>query len=407
MIGQGSNKRPASQLFRRIAKKALRAVAIEKAPTANDFRQIGERVEEAYPAGSGSPRILLVTSNGAGLGHLTRVNAISGHLCGNDLIYTMSSAYRRLHRESAKTIYFPSYGDLGMAGGSWNTIMKAHFQSVFEAFSPDAVVFDGTFVYRGLVQTVKNSSCPLIWLQRGCWRDEVDKNSEQRHHAAKYVDHVIIPGDYGCAESVDVGPGIDIDYVAPIVSGNQDRSLSCAEARSKLGLPENGNFFLIQLGAGVINDTRDYLSTALEAVRSLGEEWEPVVVQNPLSPSAVSGCRSVEAFPLIDYLAAFDAGVFAGGYNSCQEAVARRLPAVFVPNKATKTDDQVRRVSGLEARGLGLLASNPKELYSQIQRLQSRKFRETIRAAQDGMKPASGAAEAASIIFKIANNNDK
>lgn len=407
MIGQGSNKRPASQVLRKIAKKALRAVAIEKAPTANDFRQIGKRVEEAYPAGSESPRILLVTSNGAGLGHLTRVNAISEHLGGNDLIYTMSSAYRRLNRESAKTIYFPSYGDLGMTGGSWNTIMKAHFQSVFEAFSPDAVVFDGTFVYRGLVQTVKNSSCPLIWLQRGCWRDEVDKQSDQRHHVAKYVDHVLIPGDYGCVESVNVGPDVGVDYVSPIVSGDPSNGLSRAEARSKLGLPKDGNFFLIQLGAGVINDTRDYLSTALEAVRALGEEWEPVVVQNPLSPNAVSGCRSIEAFPLIDYLAAFDAGVFAGGYNSCQEAVACRLPAVFVPNEATKTDDQVRRVSGLESQGLGLLASTPQELYDQIWALRSSELRETIKSNQADMKPASGAAEAASIICTIANRNEK
>ena len=405
MIGQGSNQRPASQPFRRIAKKALRAVAIDKAPTANDFRQTGKRVEEAFPASSGSPRILLVTSNGAGLGHLTRVNAISEHLGGSDLIYTMSSAYRRLNRESAKTIYFPSYGDLGMAGGAWNTLMKAHFQSVFESFSPDAVVFDGTFVYRGLVQIVKNSRCPLIWLQRGCWRDAVDRNSEQRHHAAKYVDHVIIPGDYGCAESVDAGPGIDVDYVPPIVSGNQDRSLSRVKARSKLGLPENGNFFLIQLGAGVINDTTDYLSVALEAVRSLGEGWEPVVVQNPLSPNAISGCRSIEAFPLIDYLSAFDAGVFAGGYNSCQEAVARGLPAVFVPNEATKTDDQFRRVSGLQSRGLGLLATTPQELYDQINRLNNPELRKNMKAAQAVMEPAKGAAEAASVICKIANKN--
>ena len=407
MIGQGSNQRPASHVLRKIAKRILRAVEIEKAPTANDFRQAGKRVEEGYPASAESPRILLVTSNGAGLGHLTRVNAISQHLGGSDLIYTMSSAYRRLNREAAKTIYFPSYGDLGMAGGSWNSLMKAHFQSVFEAFSPDVVVFDGTFVYRGLVQTVKNSSCPLIWLQRGCWRDEVDKQSDQRHHAAKYVDHVLIPGDFGCIESVDVGPDVGVDYVSPIVSGDPSKGLSRTEARSKLGLPIDGNFFLVQLGAGVINDTADFLSTALEAVRSLGEEWEPVVVQNPLSPNAVSGCRSIEAFPLIDYLAAFDAGVFAGGYNSCQEAVARGLPAVFVPNEATKTDDQVRRVSGLESQGLGLLASTPQELYDKIQKLRSHEFRETMRRTQAQMRPASGAAEAASIITEIARKNAK
>src|SRR5699024_4564458 len=52
-----------------------------------------------------STDVVLVSSNGAGLGHLTRLEAISRKLQGRSLIYTLSRGYGRVGKAADQLVY--------------------------------------------------------------------------------------------------------------------------------------------------------------------------------------------------------------------------------------------------------------------------------------------------------------
>lgn len=390
------NKFPAGGVSA-IARRVYRRVKRLRAPVASDFDTLRRRIAASTDHDSPN-RILLVSSNGAGLGHLSRLSAISEHLPGRVLIYTMSSAYHRLNKKESEIIYFPSYGDLGMNGDKWNPLMEAHFTAVVEGYRPTAIVFDGTYVYNGLSAVAKRKSIPLVWVQRGCWKPEVAEKSLQWKYPERYVDMVIVPGDYGYIESRR-SSAVPVGYVSPIITVDREHLLPREEAIKFLGLSGEKKYFLLQVGAGVINNTSDTVKTAVAAVRELGDEWEPVLVRNPLKDETRDPeVRRVDAFPLSKYLNAFEAGIFAAGYNSVQEAVCAALPAVFVPNSATKTDDQEMRARGMSEKGLGIVARNTEEVALAIQRLGSDGERQEIRQRLLEAYEKNGSYDAARLI---------
>lgn len=324
-------------------------------------------------------RVLLVSSNGAGLGHLTRLAAISRFLNAQSLIYTLSSAYHVLGKSSKEIIYFPSYGDIGLDGATWNPLLKAHFGAVVKGFQPDIIIFDGTYVYRGVTAVARQLDIPLTWLQRGCWREDVLERSVQRRNPEDYVDQIVVPRDYGCMEDEGQSQGaLTPGYIDPVTLLGRKEILQKQEARAALGLPSDKRLFLIQLGAGVLNDINHIKSLAVDAVRENSEDWEPVLVANPLRKDfelVNKNFLTVSAYPLLRYLNAFDAAVLAAGYNSIQESVVAELPAIFVPNTKTKTDDQVRRARGMSNQGLGITATNSEQIQAGIRRLKSTELR--------------------------------
>lgn len=324
-------------------------------------------------------RVLLVSSNGAGLGHLTRLAAISRFLNAQSLIYTLSSAYHVLGKSSKEIIYFPSYGDIGLDGATWNPLLKAHFGAVVKGFQPDLIIFDGTYVYRGVTEVARQIGIPLVWLQRGCWREDVLERSAQRLNPEDYVDHIVVPRDHGCLEDEGQKQGaLAPGYINPVTLLGRKEIFQRQEARAALGLPSDKRLFLIQLGAGVLNDINQIKSLAIDAVRENGADWEPVLVANPLKKDFEllnKNFLTVSAYPLLRYLKAFDAAVLAAGYNSIQESVVAELPAIFVPNTKTKTDDQVRRAQGMSNLGLGITATNSEQIQAGIRRLESAELR--------------------------------
>ena len=400
--------RRAVRIARRARRDFLSISRISEAlatPTRLDYEALRSRIFATYGEVKQRPRVLFVTSNGAGLGHLTRLNAVSQRQSAEHLIYTMSSAFQRIGRPRGTTIYFPSYGDLGMSGKVWNGLMETHFDAVVHAFAPDIIVFDGTFVYRGVTSVARRESIPLIWLQRGCWKESVDLQSRQRHDAHRVCDGVLIPGDYGVDEKVVVSDEFEPYYVNPIVMVDHNDLLEKEAARKALSLPQDKKLFLVQLGAGRINDIRHLKDFVTHCVRNLGEEWAPVFVRNPLSADeSRSSDLAVSAFPLGRYLRAFDAATVAAGYNSVQESVVAGLPTLFIPNLSTKTDDQKRRALGTRDRMLGLCASTESEIEREIWRLSNQQLRDEIRRRCFEAQIENGANEAARILDSLVVN---
>lgn len=346
----------------------------------------------------GRPRVLFMSSNGAGLGHLTRLMAVAERLDVEREFLTMSTGHGVASYRGHKVSYFPSAAASGLESPVWQRALASFLREFLAERQPDMVVFDGTAVYLGVIHATRISSIPLVWIQRGCWRPERDRHSLQRHAAAEVCDAVVLPGDYGCVESPNLGKRIHSAAVGPITLLDRGQVLPPEEALAELSLEAGPRYVLVQLGAGNINDTTALRETAIESVRGLGPEWVPVVVQSPISVNKepVEGALTVESYPVARQLAAFEFAVGAAGYNFVQECAGFGVPAVLVPNLNTVTDDQRRRAKGIVDLGGAESAETPEELRVAIRSVSEKT--ESMRAALSKLSAPSGGAEAAEVI---------
>jgi predicted glycosyltransferase len=131
--------------------------------------------------------------------------------------------------------------------------------------------------------------------------------------------------------------------------------------RRELGLPPNGPLVLTTVGSG--SDGYPVLNAALAAVERLHATFpdlSAVFVTGPFMPPqqqarlcrrATATCRIVPHADTFRLMAAADAIVSMGGYNSVCEALVAARPLVIVP-RATHKIEQRLRAEALAARGL-------------------------------------------------------
>lgn len=350
------------------------------------------------------PRILLMTSNGAGLGHLTRMLSVAKHFEDAEIsFFSLSSGSGIAAMRGYETRYFPSFEASSVSRPIWRERFNAAVASTLDSAYPDLVVFDGTYVYDAITAACRLRGIPLVWMQRGCWKEEIDQASLQRHNAITVSDAVIVPGDYGCHETVDVGGSISLTTVAPITLVARREVQSREAACNTLGLDPSKKHVLVQLGAGNIGSIESSRESAIAAVHALGDEWVPVVGISPIANDVtpVEGATNVQAYPLAEQFAAFEFAALAAGYNTVQECVGLGLPAVFVPNPNTITDDQERRAREVEAAGLGFAATTAEDLTSSITRLADDAVRAEIRSRAKTVSPPTGGAEVAHVLRQV------
>ena len=342
--------------------------------------------------------IVLVSSNGAGLGHLTRLEAISRRLQGSSVIYTLSKGYHKLGKRAEELVYFPSARTLDLNSRTWNTLLFNHFGAFIASSNPKVILFDGTYLYSGIVDVSKTLNIPLVWIRRGRWRNEVKEQSVQYNSPLDFCDLVIVPGEYAETDgALEVDSVLQVD---PVLVHDYQELLTRDEALDGLGLGSSSKHVLVQLGAGTINEIDGWVSSACSEILALGPEWKPVLLSNPLSTSSnlPSGATVVEAFPVGLYLNAFEFVVVAAGYNSVQESIAAGIPCIVVPNSATVTDDQGARAAAIHQAGLGMRAESLDSLRSAIVSLSDPDKRELMRNRQGREDRPNGAEQISDII---------
>lgn len=344
--------------------------------------------------------VVLVSSNGAGLGHLTRLEAINRHLSCSTMIYTLSKGFRKLEKKADELVYFPSSATLGLKSRTWNALLFSHFSAFISTTNPKVIVFDGTFLYAAVVDASKSLRVPLVWIRRGRWKEEVRDNSIQFNSPEKFCDLVIVPGEYAYTDPIS--PSCSVEHVDPVVVYEPNELLSKQAALQYFKLSGMKKYVLVQLGAGNINNIDDWISAACNEVLSLGDDWVPVLLSNPLSHdrSLPHEAVVIEAFPMSLYLKAFEFVIVAAGYNSVQEAIASEVPIIAVPNLATGTDDQLKRALAISEAGLGLMALKLSELRGAIQKLASSNFRDEMSSTQRYEVEPLGAIQIAEILEK-------
>lgn len=306
------------------------------------------------PGDSGRPaprtRVLLMSSNGAGMGHLTRLLAYAQHLPPRiePYVLSLSQAVPVVAGFGYRYEYLPSAGALGMTSALWQPLFAERLAEAVGRIAPTLVVFDGTHPYRGIDQArAAHPDVRWVWSRRGMWK--TGRNSDQLAKSA-WFDEVIEPGDLAAEADRGASASAPAFRVGPVTLVDGAELVTRAEARAALGLPADGRIGLVSLGAGNINDTTGEVGGAAAALRA--NDCAVAVTDVAIAESAhTADVHLVRAYPLARFYRAFDVVISAAGYNSFHELLRLGVPALFVPNTETSLDDQVARATYAGERG--------------------------------------------------------
>jgi hypothetical protein len=348
---------------------------------------------------------MLCTSNGVGLGHLSRAMAVGQHL-GPEIdvvIFTLSAAVSIPVAQGFRTEYLRSHEYSEFHGREWNRLLERRLDHLRDQYEPSVLVFDGTHPYAGLCRFLdRHPDITAFWERRGMWRPGLGEEALLR---AIHFDHVVEPGDYAAEYDTGLTAALrgETLQVAPIRYGATpvDRSA----ARAELGLDADADAALVQLGAGRINDVDSLIRPVVEHLKASGVQ---VVIAASVLASRPNvdgdGVTIVQKFPISDYFAAFDLGYFAGGYNSFHEALSLGLPSIFAPNLSTNLDDQGARTRFAQDHGLGLdwRDGEASTLMRLTEQLLDSSERRSIRNRLEQLPAASGGADVAAELRRAA-----
>jgi UDP:flavonoid glycosyltransferase YjiC (YdhE family) len=313
--------------------------------------------DDGTGAATGPATVLLVSSNGAGMGHLTRLMAMARRRGDGirPLVASMSQAVPVVGDEGFAWEYIPSRGDLGVGPRRWNVMLERRMTALLSRERPDVLVFDGTFPYDGVLDAVAAvGGIRLVWSRRGMWRP--GRGGRQLRRSDRF-DLVIEPGEL--AAERDRGPTAgrgDALRVGPVTLLDADEQVDREAAARVLGVDPARPTALLTLGAGNINDISSELGRFVG--RLLDETDLQVVLTRPLIADDLARfgdrVRAVSVYPVSRYFRAVDFAVAASGYNAFHELVQFGVPTAFVPNLATAMDDQEGRALWAQEAGAGL-----------------------------------------------------
>ena len=218
-----------------------------------------------------TPRALLCTSNGVGLGHVTRMMAIGQALepSMQSVLFTLSAALPIPTRAGFTTEHLASAHQFDASGYSWNDLLSERVDQLISAYHPDVVLFDGVHPYQGLRDALRANRRRVksIWVRRGMWKPGGRSRPSPTHEALRSHHRAgRLPRGYD--HGITASERAKVSVVAPIVYAHPSSRPGREQACSELGLRPDHTNVLVQLGAGQIND----IDSAVGAVTaSLGQ----------------------------------------------------------------------------------------------------------------------------------------
>lgn len=356
-------------------------------------------------------RVLFLTSNGTGLGHLTRAMAIARRLRGgyDPVFATLSAAAPVVEQVGFHVEYLPSHSAAGAGSPrSWDRRLRRRLDLLLDELRPELLVFDGAHPYDALIAILRarRGRAPLsVWCRRAMWRPGYGGAAV---HWSREFDAVLEPGELAAAadRGLTVAREEEAERVAPIVFCDEAELLSREEACRQLGLDPAGPNALIALGQG------PELDAAVERCLGLlarAPDLRVAALESSLSPSLRVPDEVVHlrgTYPMSRFYRAFDLAVAAAGYNALHELCAHGVPSLFVP-MPRQTDDQAARAGWAQAEGAGrgILAPDDPALEPRLSELLDPSARAEVRARLDQLPKATGAAEAAEWLGGLVEQN--
>lgn len=394
-----------SQSVSSLTEVAARLLRHEPSETKPDYPEdVASNIE---PGNARPKKIALVTSNGAGMGHLTRLLGIARKISASTEVrfISLSQAVPVVEAQGFSYEYIASRGDMGCTPSEWNRYAAERFTHAFADFEPDVVVFDGTWPYAGFMKALRNTRAKKVWSRRGMWKSSVADTSIKT--SASAFDLIVEPGEYAASFDEGVTSGYDDAVrVAPVTVLDEAECLSRADARVELGIGQIERTVLITLGAGNINAIDSTVRGLIDSIRTLPDPWTIYLTKAPIAVSdqTFDGVREISEYPLARVARAFDFAVSASGYNSYHEWVQLALPTLWLPNTATSTDDQIARGRYAAHVGAGLCLVEPdeEEIEKAVLELAQVETRQRMQQVMAETSFVNGAAEVAELLEELA-----
>lgn len=301
-------------------------------------------------------RVLFLTSNGVGMGHLTRMMAVARRLdAGIEPVFvTLSQAAKIVADQGYEVEFIPDYLYIGADRQVWSHHLRQELNEIVGFYRPRLVLFDSHNPYDGFAKaSLDNRDCFWLWSRRAMWPRSGGRDFIEREAC---FDGVIEPDDL--AHSFDIGPTVErreqVMLVPPIRLLDDDEMLPREAARAELGLHPDGIAVLLMLGAG---NTADFCAVRELALRALRRrpgvqiaalEWMIANTAGTYPPDV----RVLRKYPMARWLRAFDGAISAAGYNSFHELLLAGVPAVLVPNEHPLMENQLGRARWADRQGL-------------------------------------------------------
>jgi UDP:flavonoid glycosyltransferase YjiC (YdhE family) len=346
-------------------------------------------------------RALLVSTNGTGMGHLTRSMAIARRLKETKpVLLTMSSAVGVAAEQGFLCEHFPS-PEAPSPGGplQWEDRFQRRLRELFETYEPSVVVFDGVNPYWGLLAALPRARARKVWVRRAMWQPGA---GERRLALAAAFDEVVEPGELAASEDRGATAAVrdEATVVPPVTLLAAEEILPRERAAAELGLDPARPAALIQLGAGG-PEIDEIASRCAERMR-LESDLQVAVLESAISgslrlPGDVKVLKAT--YPMSRFYRAFDLAVSAAGYNAFHELFAAGVPTLWVP-RPRELDDQRARAAWAAGAGAGLAwdESSGEKLERAIESLIDPGGREWITNRLATIVVGDGAAEAAAAI---------
>ncbi len=319
------------------------------------------------------PCVVLLNINGNGMGHMSTCLAYANRLRGRarPVFFSLASAIETINDMGFEADYLVSRFWSRATAWNWDQELSHRLGMMFERVRPQAVVFDGTWPYRGLLHAAAAYGVPrLVWSNLTLYK----KDMHDVPVSEENFDLVIRLGELGSRFSVDREsmPGRRIT-IPPFTMLKDDELLSRDAARDALGLRQDGRYALFSLGPGNLKDVSDIGRGLIDELKKRG--YTVVWTRPPISAIDVplpDGVIPITQYPLVRIMRAFDVFVAAAGYNTCCEVLQSRVPTLFVPNTQV-ADDQTARAH-LVAQAIPAVVSScetPKQQADAVERLLS------------------------------------
>ena len=146
-------------------------------------------------------RILFLSSNGTGLGHLTRSMAIARRLDDSlePLFFTLSGAAPVVADQGFPVEFAASYAT-PTAGSDWrwSRRLRGRLRAAMRDADPRVLVFDGAHPYQALLDAMPSvPDAHRVWCRRPMWKPGSNFGALER---TRFFDQVLEPGEFAASE---------------------------------------------------------------------------------------------------------------------------------------------------------------------------------------------------------------
>jgi UDP-N-acetylglucosamine--N-acetylmuramyl-(pentapeptide) pyrophosphoryl-undecaprenol N-acetylglucosamine transferase len=353
--------------------------------------------------------VLFVTSNGTGLGHLTRGMAIARRLdAGIEAVFlTLSAAAPVVRDQGFRAEYMGSHNTPGAGSHlEWSRRLRDRVAGLLAELDPAVLVFDGAHPYPAVVRAMRDhQEMTAVWSRRPMWQPGRGRPILALSAA---FDLVLEPGELAASDDAGLTARRRDEAVVvdPITFCDPSELLPRAEAERALGLEPGRMNALVALGQGPELDAE--VSRCLEHLRGHGEV-QVAALESGISPRLDVPPGVVllrDTYPVSRQYRAFDFVVSAAGYNAFHELIRFAVPTLFVP-MPRELDDQPARARYAERAGLALACEGPgsERLEDVLDEILEPGRRERMAARARNLAIANGAEEAAALLSRLASGD--